>query len=41
MTEQYDMWAESKITNLWAWIASGLFLAFVFTGVIMRVIKKD
>ena len=41
MTDQYDMWAESKITNLWAWIASGLFLAFVFTGVIMRVIKKD
>ena len=41
MTEQYDMWAESKITNLWAWIASGLFLVFVFTGVIMRIIKKD
>jgi len=41
MTEQYDMWAESKITNLWAWIASGLFLVFVLTGVIMRIIKKD
>jgi hypothetical protein len=41
MTEQYEMWAESKITNKWAWIVSGLFLAFVLSGVIRRVIKKD
>lgn len=41
MTEPYEMWAESKITNTWAWILSGLFLAFVLTGVVMRVIKKD
>jgi len=41
MTEPYEMWAESKITNKWAWIVSGLFLAFVLSGVIRRVIKKD
>ena len=41
MTEPYIMWAESKIPNTWAWIVSGIFLAFVVTGVIVRVIKKD
>lgn len=41
MTEPYEMWAESKTTNTWAWIVSGLFLVFVLTGLIMRVIKKD
>ena len=40
LTEQYEMWAESKIPNRWAWIVSGLFLVFVLTGVIIRVIKK-
>lgn len=41
LTEPYLMWAESKISNKWAWIVSGFFLVFVLTGVIMRVIKKD
>jgi hypothetical protein len=41
LTEPYEMWAESKLTNTWAWIVSGLFLVFVLTGVIIRVIKKD
>jgi hypothetical protein len=41
LTEPYEMWAESKIPNRWAWIVSGLFLAFVVTGVILRIIKKD
>jgi hypothetical protein len=40
LTEQYEMWAESKIPNYWAWIVSGLFLAFVITGVIIRIIRK-
>jgi len=40
LTETYEMWAESKIPNIWAWIVSGLFLVFVLTGVIIRVIKK-
>jgi hypothetical protein len=41
LTEPYEMWAESKSTNTWAWIVSGLFLAFVLTGVLLRIIKKD
>ena len=41
MSEPYIMWAESKIPNTWAWLVSGLFLAFVLTGVVLRVIKKD
>ncbi|MCX6325821.1 MAG: hypothetical protein NT144_04105 [Bacteroidia bacterium] len=41
LTEPYEMWAESKIPNRWAWIVSGLFLVFVLTGVIIRVIKKS
>jgi hypothetical protein len=40
LTEPYEMWAESKIPNIWAWIVSGLFLSFVVTGVIRRIIKK-
>jgi hypothetical protein len=40
LTEPYEMWALSKIPNRWAWIVSGLFLVFVLTGVIIRVIKK-
>ena len=36
LTEQYEMWAESKTTNVWAWIVSGLFLVFVFTGIIIK-----
>ena len=33
MTEQYEMIAESKVPNIWAWIVSGLFLLFVLTGI--------
>ena len=40
LSEPYEMCAESKATNIWAWIVSGLFLLFVFTGVIIRIIKK-
>jgi hypothetical protein len=41
MSEPYIMWAESKIPNRWAWIVSGLFLVFVLSGVIIKIIKKD
>jgi len=41
MAEPYEMWAESKIPNRWAWIVSGLFLVFVLSGVIIKIIKKD
>ena len=40
LTEPYEMWAESKVPNMWAWIVSGLFLVFVLSGMIMRAIKK-
>jgi len=41
LVDQYDMWAESKIPNRWAWIVSGLFLVFVLTGVIVRRKKAE
>ena len=40
LTETYEMWAESKIPNRWAWFVSGLFLLFVLTGLIIRLMKK-
>jgi hypothetical protein len=40
LSENYEMWAESRIPNRWAWIVSGLFLVFVLTGIILRLIKK-
>jgi hypothetical protein len=41
MTEPYDMWAQSKMPNTWAWIISGLFVMFVLSGVLIKIIKKD
>lgn len=40
LSQPYEMWAESKVTNLWAWVISGLFLVFVFTGLVIRKKKK-
>jgi len=40
LTEPYDMWAESKVPNKWAWIVSGLFLLFVVTGIIIKQKEK-
>lgn len=40
MSEPYEMWAESKVPNRWAWIVSGLFLLFVLTGVIFKILKR-
>lgn len=36
LTEPYEMMAESKVPNTWAWIVSGLFLLFVVTGIIIK-----
>jgi len=41
LTQEYQMWAESKVPNTWAWIVSVVFVLFVLAGVVMRVIKKD
>lgn len=40
LTSPYEMWAESKETNKWAWIVSGLFLLFVLAGIIFKAIKR-
>jgi hypothetical protein len=39
-TSPYEMWAESKVTNIWAWVVSGLFLLFVIAGLIFRLKKR-
>jgi hypothetical protein len=40
LTRPYEMWAESKEPNRWAWIVTGVFLLFVFAGIIFKSIKK-
>lgn len=40
LTEPYVMKAESKVSNGWAWIISGLFVVFVLTGLLIRIKKK-
>jgi len=39
-TEPYIMWAESKTTNVWAWIVTGAFIVFVVTGLVVRKVRK-
>ncbi len=40
LSSDYDMWAESKVRNTWAWIITFVFLAFVITGLIIRVFRR-
>jgi len=40
LSSDYDMWAESKVRNTWAWIITFVFLAFVISGLIIRVFRK-
>lgn len=40
MSEPYEMWAESKVTNRWAWIISGMFVIFVITGLLFKTLRK-
>lgn len=40
LSSDYNMWAESRVRNTWAWIVTGLFLVFVITGFVMRKMKK-
>jgi hypothetical protein len=40
LTENYEMWAESKMINKWAWIVTGVFILFVATGLLIRVFRK-
>lgn len=38
--EEYEMWVESKISNYWAWIVTGIFVLFVITGLVVRGRKR-
>jgi hypothetical protein len=40
MTEPYEMWAESKVVNTWAWAITGAFILFVIIGLLIRVFRK-
>jgi hypothetical protein len=40
LTQPYEMWAESKETNKWAWIVTGIFLLFVLAGIVFKTIKR-
>jgi len=40
LTQQYEMWAESQISNYWTWIISALFILFVITGFVIRSKKE-
>jgi hypothetical protein len=39
-SEDYEMHAESRMPNPWAWFVSAVFVLFVLTGVVVRRIKK-
>jgi hypothetical protein len=41
LTQEYEMWAESKSQNRWAWILTGIFILFVLTGIILKRKGKD
>jgi hypothetical protein len=39
LTQDYEMWAESKTSNTWAWVISAVFIGFVLTGLAIRIKK--
>ncbi len=40
LTERYEMFAESQVSNKWAWVITAIFVLFVFTGIIIRRKEK-
>lgn len=40
LSEPYEMWAESKTPNRWAWVVTGLFVLFVVSGVVRRQLVR-
>jgi hypothetical protein len=40
LTEPYEMYAESRVSNIWAWVVSGGFVLFVIVGLVVRKIKR-
>ncbi|MGM0463404.1 MAG: hypothetical protein ACQEQW_01975 [Bacteroidota bacterium] len=41
LSTDYNMWAESKTTNLWAWIITGAFLLFVISGLSVKAARMS
>jgi len=41
LSKDYSMWAESTVSNLWAWIVTFTFLVFVVAGLLIRVRKRQ
>lgn len=39
-TSEYNMWAESKTSNLWAWIITGAFVLFILLGLLLKAYRK-
>ena len=40
LSDDYNMWAESSSTNLWAWIITGAFVLFVLTGLLIKTKRQ-
>lgn len=40
LTQDYEMWAESNVQNVWAWIVTAIFVIFVCTGLVFGKMKK-
>jgi len=40
LSSDYNMWAESRVRNTWAWILTGIFLVFVISGFVIRNLRK-
>ena len=36
LTQTYEMYAESTVNNIWAWICTGVLILFVLAGVILK-----
>ncbi len=39
LTQDYEMWAESRVNNYWIWALTAVFILFVFAG-FLRFLKK-
>jgi hypothetical protein len=41
VAQKYEMRAESKISNTWAWVVSAIFVGFVMVGLVVRGVRKS
>ncbi len=40
LSADYNMWAESKERNTWAWIVTAIFVLFVISGLIVSIFRR-